>query len=321
MRRRLRFLFSVINVIGFTTWLIFNFYQITDWTPKPELLNQPIYFISSNIKDAEISLRAACAIESASLHNPYSEITLLTLHEPDNRTTTQLLHLIPNVHLKQMNIAEILSDTPLYDWYLQGDYTESLFKLTHMSDALRLAILWKFGGIYMDTDIWSVKGVSHLHNTIAKQSVLYVNGAVMMFDKSHPFLHDCMEEFSRNYQKNEFTAQGPDLLTRVILKKCGIDVKVIIGDVDPADVEKCVNVTVLPPESFYPIPFYRWNEYFEDMPVTGIGNPFTITYTFHLWNNLSKRNFTKAGSGVLVDQIARYHCPNVYKLMMINGKV
>uniref|UniRef100_T1J5G6 Alpha 1,4-glycosyltransferase domain-containing protein n=1 Tax=Strigamia maritima TaxID=126957 RepID=T1J5G6_STRMM len=174
-----------------------------------------IYFINTNSSDNKLNLRTLCAIESASLHNPDSLIKFYTLSSINSDSVIEISK-IPNVTTQLTTAEDILDNTPLSQWYSRGDYKNGPYEITHLSDAMRLALLWKRGGIYMDTDIWSVKGISNMSNNIAREDDRHVNGAVMIFDKHHPFLYDCMVQFVLGYKRDQFIAQGPGLLTKVM---------------------------------------------------------------------------------------------------------
>jgi lactosylceramide 4-alpha-galactosyltransferase len=65
-----------------------------------------------------------------------------------------------------------------------------------MSDVLRIATVYKNGGIYLDLDCLVIKSLSSLKNAVGFEDVshtMLANG-VLIFDRHHPFLADAMEE-------------------------------------------------------------------------------------------------------------------------------
>ncbi|CAK9140165.1 unnamed protein product [Ilex paraguariensis] len=85
------------------------------------------------------------------------------------------------------NLEELLKDTPTHIfasvWF---EWKKTKFYPTHYSELVRLAALYKYGGIYLDFDIVVLKPLSSLNNTIGLEDVLArspMNGAVMAFRK------------------------------------------------------------------------------------------------------------------------------------------
>ena len=68
-----------------------------------------------------------------------------------------------NVILVRVDYAEMVENTPLAEIWSKGAITTIGFYLNNISDALRVIVLWRFGGTYLDSDIISVKPVPHEH--------------------------------------------------------------------------------------------------------------------------------------------------------------
>ncbi|GAA0186647.1 glycosyltransferase [Lithospermum erythrorhizon] len=74
-----------------------------------------------------------------------------------------------------------------------------------------LGLLYRFGGIYLDTDVIVLKSFAKRRNVIGAQSVdpdtktwSRLNNAVMIFDKGHPLVYKFIEEFSRTFDGNKW---------------------------------------------------------------------------------------------------------------------
>jgi lactosylceramide 4-alpha-galactosyltransferase len=86
---------------------------------------------------------------------------------------------------------------------------------SHETDLLRLLILYKFGGIYLDIDMIIVRELHELPpNIIGWESGMNLNGAFLKFRKHHPYLHECIKRFSNRYSQ-AWSDNGPLLLSRV----------------------------------------------------------------------------------------------------------
>ncbi|KAF8402679.1 hypothetical protein HHK36_010768 [Tetracentron sinense] len=204
----------------------------------------------------------------------------------------------------------LLENTPAEAWLEEtkkGNKDPGEIPLAqNLSNLLRLAVLYKYGGVYMDTDFIVLKKLSDLKNSIGAQSInietgnwTRLNNAVLVFDKSHPILYKFIEEFSLTFDGNKWGYNGPYLVSRVV---------------ERVATTPEYNVTVLPPMAFYPV---NWN---------GIGGFFQRpknladsrwieaklvqlsreSYGVHLWNKQSSRLRIEEGS--IIQRLITDHC-------------
>ncbi|KAD7478360.1 hypothetical protein R6Q59_007819 [Mikania micrantha] len=117
------------------------------------------------------------------------------------------------------NLDELLKDTPTYEfasvWF---EWRKTKFYPTHYSELIRLAALYKYGGIYLDSDVIIMKPLYSLSNMVGvedESSASHLNGAVMAFRKHSPFIMECLTEFYASYDDTNLRWNGADLLTRV----------------------------------------------------------------------------------------------------------
>ena len=68
-----------------------------------------------------------------------------------------------NIIFARVDFAELVANTPLALIWSKGAITTTGFYLNNISDALRVIVLWRFGGTYLDSDIISVKPVPSEH--------------------------------------------------------------------------------------------------------------------------------------------------------------
>ncbi|XP_049274159.1 lactosylceramide 4-alpha-galactosyltransferase [Rhipicephalus sanguineus] len=167
-----------------------------------------------------INERAACSIESAALRHPYYTVWLLTILDMRDCRPLRNLQQLPNFRLLNINLNSMVKDSVLVHWYLKDDWNHSPFRVNHLSDALRLLVLWKYGGVYADMDVLTLKSFSELRNVVARELFPDVGNSVMVFDKGHPFLSRCLQEFSSTYKARKWAHNGPRLLERVLSWFC-----------------------------------------------------------------------------------------------------
>uniref|UniRef100_A0A1S4LPB7 Uncharacterized protein n=2 Tax=Ixodes scapularis TaxID=6945 RepID=A0A1S4LPB7_IXOSC len=58
--------------------------------------------------------------------------------------------------------------TPLSTWNFSGAMRSSSYPAVHMADVLRLAVVYKYGGVYLDLDIVMLRSLQDLHNCVSQ---------------------------------------------------------------------------------------------------------------------------------------------------------
>ena len=89
---------------------------------------------------------------------------------------------------------------------------------TCFSDLYRLLIMWKLGGVYMDTDMIITKPLNDVDKVVAFQDPAHyvINCAMIVFkEPGSVFIWKCMVEVMDHYNGEFWGANGPQLLTRI----------------------------------------------------------------------------------------------------------
>ena len=63
----------------------------------------------------------------------------------------------PNIKFWRINLQSVMFGTPLEDWDYLSAFNGSSWPLEHSSDIVRLLMLWKYGGLYLDLDFVVLK--------------------------------------------------------------------------------------------------------------------------------------------------------------------
>lgn len=197
-----------------------------------------------------------------------------------------------NVQLHYINFHEFFRDTPLESWS-QLNFEHYNFRV-HVSDAFRLAVVWKYGGIYIDFDFFVLHNLSSLRNMIAHEAYPgMVNGAFLLADRAHPWPQMSMIQFHTVHNITIWASSGPMLQSKMIHTYSLINSeyverrnKVSVSDqYDTRHEHGLVNVYL--PKYFYP---HIW----EDAPNPKFWRADSIdhaelewtlseTYGFHVW--------------------------------------
>nr|XP_014339662.1 PREDICTED: lactosylceramide 4-alpha-galactosyltransferase-like [Latimeria chalumnae]XP_014339663.1 PREDICTED: lactosylceramide 4-alpha-galactosyltransferase-like [Latimeria chalumnae] len=291
-------------------------YQEPETRTEPFSYAGDIYFVETS-KRLDGSFLFMCSVESAARAHPNSLVTVLMngllAYSAENfprPLAVSLLSQFSNVRFQALDFTKLFDGTPLADWWYRLDSYYEPYLFPVLSDACRLALLYKYGGIYLDTDIIVLKNLMNLTNALGIQSSFKLNGAVLAFEPRHEFLGLCLQNFVEKYHGAVWGHQGPNLLTRVLKKWCGIK-----------RLRSCNGVTVMKKRVFYPITFRFWKKYFSTNSSSIFKKLQKYSYTAHIWNKMSTGSGTplKIGSNVLLEQLFSNYCPSTYEFMVFYG--
>lgn len=84
-----------------------------------------------------------------------------------------------NVHIRYIDIFEYADNTPFQNFVRSGAMHSSIYPLEHTSDMLRVLTLWKFGGIYLDLDMISLKPIPLINFFSADPNVTIINNSAI----------------------------------------------------------------------------------------------------------------------------------------------
>ncbi|XP_068657139.1 uncharacterized protein At4g19900-like [Aristolochia californica] len=206
------------------------------------------------------------------------------------------------------DLDELLKDTPVHvfasvwlKWRKVPLYS------IHYSELIRLAALFKYGGVYLDSDVIVLNPLKSLKNSIAVEDQVTnrasYNGAVMAFRRHSPFILECLREFYSTYDDTLLHWNGADLLTRVSNR---------LRKSDSSNVP--LGVEIEPSFSFFPISRHNITRYFaaptdeanraeQDALYRKILDE---SFTFHFWNSLTYSLVPEPES--LVERLLNHHC-------------
>lgn len=254
-----------------------------------------------------------CSVESAARAHPESRVAVLMKGLRGRNASLprhlglSLLGCFPNVRVQPLDLHELFRATPLAAWHAATQGRWQPYPLPVLSDAARLALMWKFGGIYLDTDFIVLRNLRNLTNALGAQDRYVLNGAFLAFERHHEFVALCMRDFVAHYNGWVWGHQGPQLLTRVFKKWCSIR--------SLGESHACRGVRALPREAFYPIPWQDWKKYFEDIGPEELPRLLNATYAVHVWNKKSQGTRLEATSRALLAQLHARYCPSTHEAM------
>lgn len=177
------------------------------------------------------------SLESTLFHHPNATIIFHTNDLPENFFDDLTVQGY-DIRVRRYGALEtLLADTPARDFIPHiPKAMESPHWYSHVTDLLRFVFLYKYGGVYFDTDVIATRPMEKLlkEQNVNAQTALVawtprddiivehrplMNCAVLVAPAQHPYLKSCLEEFARTYDGNCWACNGPFLITNVFEAK------------------------------------------------------------------------------------------------------
>ncbi|KZS12678.1 lactosylceramide 4-alpha-galactosyltransferase [Daphnia magna] len=296
-------------------------------TSSNETINRRIFFHETSGRN-QLSLQQCCAVESAAKHNPDRPVQLFIRPLKDgclgdgrqssshpsalfhNPPWLDVLSHYPNVAAILLNEDHYFSGTPLQDWYRAGQWLESQHEVAHLSDYIRILTLYKGGGLYLDTDILTLKpyqGDVFRNCLVYGSSRLEVfSNGVMHLERGHWLSAEIVRLLAAEYDPEAYAYHGPALVSEVMGRMCGV----VAGN---SKTNQCEDVKLLSDRFFYPIEAPFSDAIFnENENKTDVKTLIKIrkAYGLHLWNSLAYvHELVRIDSNQIFSILARQHCP------------
>ncbi|XP_022814765.1 lactosylceramide 4-alpha-galactosyltransferase-like [Spodoptera litura] len=285
--------------------------DVLPWAEGPNFSPKfnSIFFHETSCRGG-LNSRQACSIESAARAHPRRQIYVLfsgpIMKLVYQRSCIAKLRLLPNVHFARVHIEEYAKNTPLDGLVASNEFKESKWRIEHTSDVLRYLTLYKWGGVYLDTDIMVVKSLTPLgHNWVAKEDNGLVNAAAIAISMDHlgrRLAKTIVNEVKTTYRPDVFIHNGPGAITRVLHHMCNK------SDPNEWSANTCQGLEVYGPEYFYPVHYTRNNDYFKPGTLRNVAN----AYTHHLWNKITYNTTIEKDSPY--EKMAQQLCPLIYEM-------
>ncbi|XP_039450780.1 lactosylceramide 4-alpha-galactosyltransferase-like [Culex pipiens pallens] len=278
-----------------------------------------IFFIVSTLSprgEIKLTARQACSIESAARTNPDWSIfplfvTATWFNALNNEFISPLLR-YGNIHLRTVDLETFALGTPLEDLFARHALQKSSYPVEHTSDVLRLLVLYKYGGTYLDTDVVLLKSFDLLRpNFLGSEGHGYVANGVINLQATgdgHRFAEACINDLAQNFNGTVWAANGPFLVTRNLRRFCNV------SDVASMSRERCGGqLTVHPPDVFYRIRYPRHEWFFEPERTDAVMTAVRDDILVHVWNKATGGIPLKVDGTTAYVKLAHEFCPNVIK--------
>lgn len=172
---------------------------------------------------------------------------------------------------------------------------------------LRLVSLYRYGGIYIDSDVVVLRNIGALPlNYVAAENSKLLGNAVIGVQYGgvgRQIMQIFLEELRANFSDHEYLYNGPYLITRVVGKMCGTNTFKAMT---------CGNLHIFDSNIFFPIPSPKWRKIFDPKFIYEILTQTRNAYLLHIWNWVSKAHRVKTNSNTAYTLLAQKHCPKTF---------
>ncbi|KAF5270580.1 hypothetical protein FQR65_LT05478 [Abscondita terminalis] len=282
-----------------------------------------IYFMEVSClssRNGRISIlpRQACAIESAAVTNPDYDVYVLFASrgviEDQGSLSDYLINILlsyHNVKFLHIDMDSLIHGSIVERLYREQKVQKSVYPMNINGNIMRLLVLQKYGGLYLDLDVIVLTNFDVLpSNLVGIQSKIAINNAVMRVDDGDVgknFTKLCLEEIRDHPFGRVWGNTGPRVITKVMKRMCQVNNIKLMPN------RSCSGVHVLPSDKFYPVHWLESQKIFETQKSDYLLNKILNTsIVLHLWNKFSHGFVASEAPNSIYNTLANKFCPLVY---------
>ncbi|XP_017052842.2 lactosylceramide 4-alpha-galactosyltransferase [Drosophila ficusphila] len=268
------------------------------------------------IRMITLTPRAACAIESAALHNPRLTVFVLfagaTHRLSSGDPLIKALNRYKNIRLRHINVQRYAAGTPIEKWLKTGKIFKSKYLFAHVSDLLRYITLYKYGGLYLDLDVVVQRNLEKMppNFTGAESNISLACGVMKMSSTGlgHKIATLCLKDLQEHYDPNNWATNGPGVITRVAKQLCNTDsIKSLTNNP-----KRCKGFQVFDPKTFYALHWQQWKDFFLPNRLNITMKTISQSPVIHVWNKFSRAFKLQKKTICAYTQLAKTHCPKTF---------
>jgi lactosylceramide 4-alpha-galactosyltransferase len=291
------------------------------------------FFIESDQHRLFLTTKQLCAIESAARNNPNAQVQIYTLRAGMGNFSFLLDH-YSNLNLIKTTAIDFFRDTPLFEWYLNSSVAKPDFEIEHVSDAMRVLLLFQHGGVYSDLDTITLRSFERL---LKFNGVGYmpendqdsIGNGILIFKQNHILVEFIIKVIPLIYDKTEWTSIGPSIFKQALRTLCHMEnfyQELTIDSIEMAqktqnDTNKCSDLVIYPQRYFYPFNWFDDMDKWFESNSTLVINELIDTYSVHFYGKMSNEHKVTPGHSNLYDFLAASHCQRVYDHVRANRLV
>ncbi|XP_059473923.1 lactosylceramide 4-alpha-galactosyltransferase-like isoform X2 [Neocloeon triangulifer] len=273
---------------------------------------------------AKLSPRQACTIESVARHSKGYTLVLLYVHPVrliklrENVALYELLKAHGNIiKVFTINAPHFLTKLTPFGTTAKAMLEVSPFRANHLSDFLRLSLVLKFGGFYMDLDVLVYRDLTDLlklDNFLLTRTNETIGSYFFGFQRGNPMIKKLIDQVISDYVP-QYYAVVPNSMGGAFIGKYNTSVGAVLAKKGKLDDVLILNSTLFSPLGdwvTYPDLFNENKTHLaEDFP--------KISYGVHIWSYQSGRKTVYLNSTSPIAKLAKDHCPRSFETSRIFG--
>ncbi|XP_059474432.1 lactosylceramide 4-alpha-galactosyltransferase-like [Neocloeon triangulifer] len=275
-----------------------------------------IFFVESSGL-AKLSPRQACTIESVARHSPGYTLVLLYVHPvrfiklKENVALYELLKAHGNiVKVFTISASHFLTKLTPFGTTAKAMLEKSPFRPNHLSDFLRLSLVWMFGGFYMDLDVIVYRDLTDilkLDNFLLTRTNNTLGSYFFGFKQSSPVLKKIIEQVIFEYVP-QFYASVPNSMGSAFVWKFNTSVEAAGAK------GKLGDVLILNSTLFSPLgDWVTYPDLFNENKTQLAEDFLKISYGVHVWSYQSAHKIVYLNSTSPIAKLAKDHCPRSFE--------
>lgn len=286
------------------------------FSSKSDTKNVFLVETGKEIDNVKFTPRLACSIESAARANVGRKVILLyafqeSFQELQYSPLIDAVLSYPNVFFDSTDVTELSIGSPMEEFVKSEKLAASQYPIEHLTSVLRLLVLWKHGGVYIDGDVIVRRSFDTVpSNFVCRQDDEFSIG-VLGFDHENngkELIETLMKEFTEKYNPDIASANDSPLVTQVIKQICSnSDIEEIMK------MKSCKGFNFLEVQECYAVGYAEWEKFVSHEIADSIEvmNRVSESLVVHIWNHFSRHYIIETDSVAPYLELARQFCPKV----------
>ncbi|KAL7014068.1 hypothetical protein ACKWTF_015723 [Chironomus riparius] len=281
-------------------------------------LNQNIFLLETHMDEVRIldNARQACSVESADAKISF---ILTTNSSGISLKYTDIAHALlsyENIHIRYLNPHEFSKGTVIEHLVESNAVLSSKYPIEHMADVMRVLLLYKYTGLYLDLDIFSLTSLVSLNytNFACPEDVNIITNAVLNVDKNgRKVMELYLHKLNSSYDGSSWGVNGLAMLSVSIRSFCNNK------NITKNELTICDEFTILPVQKCYPLEYDDYyNFYLPEGKMKALEKiKHSNAYFVHIWNKMldfgnQKFPLTFESDSAYIE-LAKALCPKVLK--------
>jgi hypothetical protein len=185
-------------------------------------LSENVFFVRPS-NETTLSDTEKCALLSAVKTNPQRIVRMFT-----NHIDCEELSIVPSIQVIRFDPRDIFQGYPHFETWFESGVWNTYLREQHLSMSIRIALLHRFGGVYIDMDTATLRSLDNFVNTIGLTNPSLISPKVLAFERGHLFLALAEHSFVNEFRANE-SAWNERVFTQIWVNEGGASIQPLIS--------------------------------------------------------------------------------------------